>query len=293
MRNIKILLALFAIVSLSFSCTIYENSGGGSGSGSGSGSDGGSDGGSNTRVVSKLIFEDIEDDYVEEIAFKYDSDGRITRVTLSDPDDDGCYDKYYYNYDSDNGLEIVNEWGDEEDDYSDTYYAELNDEGYIVEVYSEDDDEGIYFSYDSKGSLIGVSEAHEDWEYGYSYIWSSGNIVECEYMLEDYYEDYYESSTRTFDYNNKSMSMVNLDLNLAITWWSETLYIPYSWGDGLAGRQSKNFMTGWTYESDDYEEEGTIRWSYDEDGYPEEAYVECIGDDGEGYEFRITIKYKN
>jgi hypothetical protein len=50
MRNIKILLALFAIVSLSFSCTTYENSGGGSG------------GGSNTRVVSKLIFEDIEDD---------------------------------------------------------------------------------------------------------------------------------------------------------------------------------------------------------------------------------------
>jgi hypothetical protein len=286
MRNIKILLALFAIVSLSFSCTTYENSGGGSG------------GGSNTRVVSKLIFEDIEDDYVDEIAFKYDSDGRITRVTLSDPDDEGCYDRYYYNYDSDNGLEIVNEWGDEVSDYSDIYYAELNDEGYIVEAYSEDEYEEIYFSYDSKGSLISVSDASEDWEYGYSYIWSSGNIVECEYMCEDYFEDYYESATCTFDYNNKSMSMVNLDLNLAIGWWEGALYIPFcgdacSWGDGLTGRKSKNFMTGWTYESDDYEEEGTIRWSYDEDGYPEEAYVESIGDDGDCYEFRMTIKYKN
>ena len=262
MKNIKILLALLAIVSLSIACTTDDNSGSGSGSSS------------KARVVSKIIFEG--DDEVEEYAFKYDSDGRITRVTYSDGD---YYVKHYYNYGSDNELEIVNEYGDD-DSY--TSYALLNNKGYMTRI-----DDLITLSYDSKGYLVSISESQEDWWYEQSYLWSGGNIVETEYMEE--VEGDSDSYTITFDYNNKPMSVVNLDLNLVLSYWSEAIYVPYSWGDGLTGRKSKNFMTGWTYESDDYEEEATISWSYDEDGYPKEALVEY----DDGYEFCMTIKYKN
>lgn len=263
MKNIKILLALLAIVSLSIACTTDDNSGNGSGS-------------SKARVVSKIIFED--DDDVEEYAFKYDSDGRITRVTYSDDD---YYDKCYYNYGSDNELEIVNEYGGDAygGDHSYTLYALLNNKGYMTML-----DDDLTLSYDSKGYLVSVSESEEDWWYEYSYLWSGGNIVETEYMYMEE-EGYTESYTATFDYNNKPMSVVNLDLNLVLSYWSEAIYVPYSWGDGLTGRKSKNFMTGWT----DYDEEATISWSYDEDGYPKEALVEY--DDGD--EFCMTIKYKN
>ena len=231
MKNIKILLALLAIVSLSIACTTDDNSGSGSGSSS------------KARVVSKIIFEG--DDDVEEYAFKYDSDGRITRVTYSDAD---YYDKQYYNYGSDNELEIVNEYGGDAygGDHSYTSYALLNNKGYMTMI------EDLTLSYDSKGYLVSVSESYEDWWYEFSYLWSGGNIVEMEYMSEEEGDSY--SVTATFDYNNKPMSVVNLDLNLVLSYWSEAIYVPYSWGDGLTGRKSKNFMTGWTYESDDYEE---------------------------------------
>ena len=262
MKKIKILLALLAIVSLSIACTTDDNSGSGSGSSS------------KARVVSKIIFED--DDDVEEYAFKYDSDGRITRVTCSY----GDYSwKLYYNYGSDNELEIVRDYGG---DYSSTSYALLNNKGYMTMS-----DDIATLSYDSKGYLVSVSESAEDCWYEYSYLWSGGNIVELEFMYEA--EGYSYSGTATFDYNNKPTSMVNLDLNLVLSDYSGVLYVPYSWGDGLTGRKSKNFMTGWTYESDDYEEEATISWSYDEDGYPKEALVEY--DDGS--ELCMTIKYKN
>ena len=267
MKNIKILLALLAIVSLSIACTTDDNSGSGSGSSS------------KARVVSKIIFE-VDNEVEEEYAFKYDSDGRITRVTYSDGDD---YVKHYYNYGSDNELEIVTEFESiYGDDNSDTLYALLNNKGYMTML-----EDIITLSYDSKGYLVSVSESDEDWWYEFSYLWSGGNIVELEYMSEEEGDSY--SVTATFDYNNKPMSMVNLDLNLVLSDYSEALYIPYSWGDGLTGRKSKNFMTGWTYEVDDYEDEGTISWSYDEDGYPKEALVEY--DDGD--EFCMTIKYKN
>lgn len=262
MKNLKILLALLAIVSLSIACTTDDNSGNGSGSSS------------KARVVSKVIFEG--DDYVEEFAFKYDSDGRITRVTYSDGDD---YVKHYYNYGSDNELEIVNEYGGDYSSY--TIYAILNNKGYMTMI-----DDIITLSYDSKGYLVSVSESDEDWWYEFSYLWSGGNIVEREYMEEVEGDSF--SYTIAFDYNNKPMSMVNLDLNLVLSYWTEAIYVPYSWGDGLTGRKSKNFMTGWTYEVDDYEDEGTISWSYDEDGYPKEALVEYDGD-----EYCMTIKYKN
>lgn len=266
MKNIKILLALLAIVSLSIACTTDDNSGSGSGSSS------------KARVVSKIIFE--EDDEVDEFAFKYDSDGRITRVTCSD--DDYSW-KHYYNYGSDNELEIVTEFESiYGDDDSGTLYALLNNKGYMTML-----EDIITLSYDSKGYLVSVSESYEDWWYEFSYLWSGGNIVEAEYMEE--VEGDTSSYTATFDYNNKPMSMVNLDLNLVLSYYSEALYVPYSWGDGLTGRKSKNFMTGWTYESGDYEEEATISWSYDEDGYPKEALVEYDND----YEFCMTIKYKN
>ena len=268
MKNIKILLTLLAIVSLSMACTTDDNFGSGSGISS------------KARVVSKIIFED--DDDVEEYAFKYDSDGRITRVTSSDAD---YYVKYYYNYGSDNELEIVREYGGDVygDDHSYTTYALLNNKGYMTLL-----DNLMTLSYDSKGYLVSASESEEDWLCEISYLWSGGNIVETEYMSEE--EGYSYSHTATFDYNNKPMSVVNLDLNLVLSYWTEAiLYVPFSWGDGLTGRKSKNFMTGWTFESDDYEEEATISWSYDEDGYPKEALVEY--DDGS--EFCMTIKYKN
>ena len=269
MKNMKILLALVAIVSLSIACTTDDNSDSGSGISS------------KAREVSKITFEG--DDEVEEYAFKYDSDGRITRVTYSYGDGD-YYVKLYYNYGSDNELEIVREYGGDAygDDHSYTTYALLNNKGYMTRI-----DDLITLSYDSKGYLVSVSESEEDWWYELSYLWSGGNIVETEYMEE--VEGDSDSYTITLDYNNKPMSVVNLDLNLVLSYWSEALYVPYSLGDGLTGRKSKNFMTGWTYESDDYEEEGTISWSYDEDGYPKEALVEY--DDGD--EFCMTIKYKN
>ena len=268
MKNIKILLALLAIVSLSIACTTDDNSGSGSGSSS------------KARVVSKIIFE--EDDVVAEYALKYDSDGRITRVTYSADD---YYVKRYYNYGSDNELEIVREYGGEAygGDHSYTTYALLNNKGYMTLL-----DNLMTLSYDSKGYLVSASESEEDWLCEISYLWSGGNIVEMEYMSEEEGDSF--SYTATFDYNNKPMSMVNLDLNLVLSCWIGPLYVPYSWGDGLTGRKSKNFMTGWTYESsDDYEEEATISWSYDEDGYPKEALVEY----DDGYEFCMTIKYKN
>ena len=253
-----------AIVSLPIACTTDDNSDSGSGSSS------------KARVVSKIIFEG--DDEVAEYAFKYDSDGRITRVTCSY----GDYSwKLYYNYGSDNELEIVRDYGG---DYSYTSYALLNNKGYMTMS-----DDLATLSYDSKGYLVSVSVSDEDWWYEYSYLWSGGNIVELEYMCEE--EGYSSLSTATVDYNNKPMSMVNLDLNLVLSNWRyKVLYFPYSYGDGLTGRKSKNFMTGWTVERDGYEdEETTISWSYDEDGYPKEALVEY----DDGTEFCMTIKYKN
>ena len=267
MKNIKILLTLLAIVSLSMACTTDDNSGSGSGS-------------SKARVVSKIIFE--YDIGVSEVVFKYDSDGRITRVTRTRTESE-FYGESYYNYGSDNELEIVEEWGSVYGDDNSRTLALLNNKGYMTLL-----DNLMTLSYDSKGYLVSASESEEDWLCEISYLWSGGNIVETEYMSEE--EGYSYSHTATFDYNNKPMSVVNLDLNLVLSYWTEAiLYVPFSWGDGLTGRKSKNFMTGWTFESDDYEEEATISWSYDEDGYPKEALVEY--DDGS--EFCMTIKYKN
>ncbi|MBR5852647.1 MAG: DUF4595 domain-containing protein [Alistipes sp.] len=263
MKNIKILLALLAIVSLSIACTTDDNSGSGSGS-------------SKARVVSKIIFE--YDIGVREVAFKYDSDGRITRVTRTQTESE-FYGESYYNYGSDNELEIVEEWGSVYGDDNSRTLALLNNKGYMTRI-----DDSMTLSYDSKGYLVSISESDEDWWDEISYLWSGGNIVEAEYMSEE------DGNSITFDYNNKPMSMVNLDLNLVLSnWRSKVLYFPYSYGDGLTGRKSKNFMTGWTVECDGYEEETTISWSYDEDGYPKEALVEYE----DGTEFCMTIKYKN
>lgn len=266
MKNVKvnILLALFAIVGLSLSCTTDSDSGSGSG------------GNSRQRVVSKIVFECVSEDWVDEYAFKYDSYGRITRVTH------GFNDEFspiqYYKYGSGNDLLI--EDGEEE------YAATLNSNGYLSEKYYED---GVYDSYiyDSKGHLIRMvfNGEYDDDSWKATYSWSGGNIV----VWSE--EDDYEVWETRLSYNNKSMDVVNLDLNVAIGgWFSGGLVInvcEWYWGDGLCGQKSKNFMTGWVSE----DEEVSLKWSYDKDGYPVEVIV--TDENGDNDEYRVSIIYKS
>lgn len=287
MKNVKvnILLALFAIVGLSLSCTTDSDSGSGSG------------GNSRQRVVSKIIFEDVEYDYADEYAFKYDSYGRITRVThtvIEDSYDEICHYEYY-RYGSGNGLEIS--W-EEEDYVDDIYDATLNNNGYLSEVYYEDGeytDEWSY-TYDSKDRLTRTYNVYGEYEESWSettYSWSGGNIVE---VIHKYgYEDYNEMTIETqLSYNSKSMDIINLDLNVAIGGWFEGLYIDVCenvyWGDGLCGQKSKNFLTGWVVDNGEDELRCSLKWSYDEDGYP----VEVIATDEDGDdEYSARIVYKS
>lgn len=286
MKNFRILFALITIVGLSLSCTTDSDSG------SGSGSD------NSQRVVSKIIFEDVEYDYADEYAFKYDSYGRITRVTHTEIE--GSYDEIchyeYYRYGSGNGLEIS--W--EEEDYVDAYDATLNNKGYLSEVYYEDGDytDEWSYTYDSKGRLTRIYNVYGEYEESWSeatYSWSAGNIVEVRYEYEDGYEDYSETIETQLSYNSKSMDIVNLDLNAAIGGWFEGLYIDVCdglyWGDGLCGQKSKNFLTGWVVDDGEYEWEYSLKWSYDEDGYPEEVIVKS--DNLEGGYYRVSIIYKS
>lgn len=285
MKNFRILFALITIVGLSLSCTTDSDSGSGSG------------GNSRQRVVSKIIFENVEYDYADEYAFKYDSYGRITSVTqIEDSYDDFCHYEYYkYGYGS--GLEI---W--EEEVYVDIYDATLNNKGYLSEVYYEDGDytDKWSYTYDSKGRLTRIYNVFGEYEESWSettYSWSGGNIVAVRYEYEDDLEDYSETIEKQLSYNSKSMDIVNLDLNAAIGGWFEGLYIDicdeHYWGDGLCGQKSKNFLTGWltSWVADDGEGQWrcSLKWSYDEDGYP----VEVIVTDETGDEYSVSIIYKS
>ena len=285
MKNVKvnILLALFAIVGLSLSCTTDSNSVSGSG------------GNSRQRVVSKIIFEDVEFDDVDEYAFKYDSYGRITRVThteIEDYYDEICHYEYY-RYGSGNGLEIS--WDEEVHVVDGTYDATINNKGDLSEVYYEDGDytDEWSYTYDTKGRLISVLNEYgsdEDCWTKFVYKWSGGNVVEI--TSED---DEGDLATRYISYNSKSMDMVNIDLNAAIGGWFDGLYIDvcdeHYWGDGLCGQKSKNFLTGWVYEDEDEQWEYSLKWSYDEDGYPVEVIVKS--DELEGGYYRVSIMYKS
>ena len=293
MKNVKvnILLALFAIVGLSLSCTTDSNSVSGSG------------GNSRQRVVSKIIFEDVEFDDADEYAFKYDSYGRITRVThteIEDSYDEICHYEYY-RYGSGNGLEIS--WDEEVLVVDGTYDATLNNKGYLSEVdyeYGHVTDEWSY-TYDSKGRLKRIYNVYGDSEESmrreFTYSWSGGNIVEVRraYGYEPDLEDYSKTIETQLSYNSKSMDIVNLDLNAAIGGWFEGLYIEvcdeHYWGDGLCGQKSKNFLTGWVYEDEDGHWEYSLKWSYDEDGYPVEVIVKS--DELEGGYYRVSIMYKS
>lgn len=288
MKNVKvnILLALFAIVGLSLSCTTDSDSGSGSG------------GNSRQRVVSKIIFEDVEFDDANEYAFKYDSYGRITRVThtaIEDSYDDICHYEYY-RYGSGNGLEIS--W--EEDYVDDICDATLNNKGYLSEVYYEDGDytDEWSYTYDSKGRLTRIYNVYGEYEESWSeitYSWSGGNIVEVRSEYEEDLGDYSETIETQLSYNSKSMDIVNLDLNAAIGGWFEGLYIDicdeHYWGDGLCGQKSKNFLTGWVVDDGEDEWEYSLKWSYDEDGYPVEVIVKS--DNLEGGYYRVSIIYKS
>ena len=283
MKNVKvnILLALFAIVGLSLSCTTDSNSVSGSG------------GNSRQRMVSKIIFEDVEFDDADEYAFKYDSYGRITRVTHTEIEDSYeeicCYERYKYS----SGNELVIEC--EDDGYEAyVYEATLNNNGYLSTVYYENDDytEEWSYTYDTKGRLISVLNEHGSDEYEDVYKWSGGNVVERTF------EDEGDLSTIYISYNSKSMDMVNIDLNAALGGFVGGLYIDVCdngyhgyhgyHGDGLCGQKSKNFMTGLVYEEEDEQWEYSLKWSYDEDGYPVEAVV---AENGEEY-CRVSIEYK-
>ena len=231
MQNVKvnILLALFAIVGLSLSCTTDSDSGSGSGSNN------------SQRVVSKIIFEDVEFDDTNEYAFKYDSYGRITRVThtaIEDSYDEICHYEYY-RYGSGNGLEISSE----EEDYvaDDIYDATLNNKGYLSEVYYEDGDytDEWSYTYDSKGRLTRIYNVYGEYEESWSeatYSWSGGNIVEVRYEYEEDLGDYSETIETQLSYNSKSMDIVNLDLNAVVGGRFDGLYIDvcdeHYWGDG-------------------------------------------------------------
>lgn len=275
MKNIKILLALLAVVGLSLSCTKDSNSGSGS------------EGGNNSqRVVSKIIFEDEV-----EYAFKYNSEGRITRVTYTAIEDSYEEIRYYERYKYGSGNELVIEW--EDDGYeADVYEATLNNNGYLSTVYYENDDytDEWSYTYDTKGRLISVLNEYgsdEDSWIEYVYKWSGGNVVETTYE-----DDEGDLSTRYISYNSKSMDMVNIDLNAALCGYLGGLYIDVCdngyHGDGLCGQKSKNFLTGWVYEDEDGQWEYSLKWSYDEDGYPVGAVV---AGDGEEY-CRVSIEYK-
>lgn len=278
MKNVKvnILLALLAIVGLSLSCTTDSDSGSGSG------------GNKRQRVVSKIIFEQVEYDSTNEYAFKYDSEGRITRVTRSIDDEFSNYQ--YYKYGSGNDLLV--------EYYEEEYVATLNNKGYISEVYYEDGycTYECSYTYDSKGRLIRTYDVYVDYEEYRSettYSWSGGNIVEVRYEYEDDLEDYSETIETQLSYNSKSMDIVNLDLNAAIGGWFEGLYIyvcdELYWGDGLCGQKSKNFLTGWVADDGEGQWRCSLKWSYDEDGYP----VEVIVTDEDGDEYSVRIVYKS
>lgn len=273
MSYLKYLLAFVLVAIISFSCTNDNDSDNGGGNSS------------RQRIISKITFEDAYLDYSSEFAFKYNSDGRITRVThtgIEDSYEESYYTRYKYN--SGNDLVIESDGESAE--------ATLNNKGYLSSVYYEDED-GSYidewsYTYDSNGRLISV--LNEYGSYGtlwieYTYEWSGGNIVET--TTEDDEGDIY---TITCSYNNKSMNIVNLDLNVIVSAYYEGIWIdifdsPY-YGDGLCGQRSKNFMTGWVYEEDGIEYQ--IEWKYDEEGYPVEAVVE-VDDEESTY---IYIEYK-
>ena len=288
MKNFRILFALITIVGLSLSCTTDSDSGSGSG------------GNNSQRVVSKIILMDDDAAYADEYAFKYDSYGRITRVTHTvievsygeDSYDEICHYEYY-RYGSGNGLEIS--W--EEDGYVDDIYdATLNNKGYLSEVYYEDGDytDKWSYTYDSKGRLTRIYNVYGEYEESWSeatYSWSGGNIVEVRSEYEEDLGDYSETIVTELSYNSKSMDIVNLDLNAAIGGWFEGLYIDICdelyWGDGLCGQKSRNFLTGWVVDDGEDEWEYSLKWSYDEDGYPEGAIV--TKDENE---YLVRIVYK-
>lgn len=280
MKNIKALLALFAIIVLPVSC-----------SSDGESSDG-RDNSIRQRVVSKITFYPEEWDEADEAySFRYDSYGRITRVThkiISDSNAELCHYEHFV-YGSNGILTIRND----DEDYS--CEATLNRDGYISEMYVDlDGVPALYtFSYDKSGRLI-TNEYSCEYSYDdyyqntQTYNWNSGNIVECEWYETD--SDDYELIQ--YSYNSKLMNMVNLDLNVALGYYCGFLCIDFDicgyWGDGLCGQKSRNLLTSVEifegYGSYRYD----INWHYDEDGYPVSADI--IGDDDDD-SCRVTIEY--
>lgn len=276
MKNIKALLALFAIIVLPVSC-----------SSDGESSDG-RDNSIRQRVVSKITFDSDEWDVADEYSFRYDSYGRITRVThknISDSNAELChYDRFVY---GSNGILTMSD----DDDYS--CEATLNRDGYISEIYFDWEDEGsalFTYSYDKSGRLITYEYLLEDYDYYYqatnTYNWKGGNIVECEWYETD--SDDYELIQ--YSYNSKLMNMVNLDLNFVLGHYFEFLYIDFEicgyWGDGLCGQKSRNLLTSAEMFMGNESYRYDINWHYDEDGYPVSA---DIIDDYDSC--RVTIEY--
>ena len=281
MKNIKALLALFAIIVLPVSC-----------SSDGESSDG-RDNSIRQRVVSKITFDSDEWDEADEYSFRYDSYGRITRVThktISDSNAELChYERYVY---GSNGILTMSD----DDDYS--CEATLNRDGYISEIYFDWDDfsELYTFSYDKSGRLITneylQEDSYDDYYYHvtYTYNWNSGNIVECEYYMTESDDDHYAANIQ-YSYNSKLMNMVNLDLNVVLGNYFEFLYIDFEicgyWGDGLCGQKSRNLLTSAEIFTRNESYRYDINWHYDEDGYPVSADI--IDDDDDSC--RVTIEY--
>lgn len=279
MKNIKALLALFAIIVLPVSC-----------SSDGESSDG-RDNSIRQRVVSKITFDYDEWDEADEYSFRYDSYGRITRVThkiISDSNAELChYERFVY---GSNGILTMS-------DDEDSCEATLNRDGYISEMYFDWDDfsELYTFSYDKSGRLITneylQEDSYDDYYYHvtYTYNWNSGNIVECEYYMTESDDDHYAANAQ-YSYNSKLMNMVNLDLNFVLGHYFEFLYIDFEicgyWGDGLCGQKSRNLLTSAEMFMGNESYRYDINWHYDEDGYPVSA---DIIDDYDSC--RVTIEY--
>lgn len=279
MKNIKALLALFAIIVLPVSC-----------SSDGESSDG-RDNSIRQRVVSKITFDSDEWDEADEYSFRYDSYGRITRVThknISDSNAELChYERFVY---GSNGILTMSD----DDDYS--CEATLNRDGYISEIYSECYGvPALYtFSYDKSGRLITnkhIQKASYDdsyYQYTETYNWNSGNIVEYEFYGTYNDDDGYDLIQ--YSYNSKLMNMVNLDLNVVLGQYFDFLYIDFEissyWGDGLCGQKSRNLLTSAEMFMGNESYRYDINWHYDEDGYPVSA---DIIDDYDSC--RVTIEY--
>lgn len=232
------------------------------------------------RLVSKIRYVDISNESLyEERTFQYDKNGNIERIIEKGNDGEEWTDIYTYSRSGNKITARCDETYVEDgtiDKGSYTTIYTLNDKGFMSKSeYGDEEDNSIAvcrYSYDDEGQLIEYySEESRDDTLKYS--WSGGNLVQQggkSISGNKYWE-------RTLTYT-KEENKTNVDFGAFFWTVGDEDYLELF---GYTGKINKNYMHE--------DETRTCEYTFDKEGYVIEVLME-YEDDQEKYKYTIEYK---